>query len=52
MSHHVHPFPSSGDPDDGQVYLRVQEFKYVGCMAMHKVCLLSISLFQILPASQ
>ena len=27
LSHHVFPFPSTGDPDDGQVYLRVQEFR-------------------------
>ncbi|GAX86503.1 hypothetical protein CEUSTIGMA_g13911.t1 [Chlamydomonas eustigma] len=26
ISHHVYPFPPSGDPDDGQLYLRVQEF--------------------------
>lgn len=27
LTHHVFPFPASGDPDDGNIYLRVQSFR-------------------------
>lgn len=27
LTHHVFPFPASGDPDDGNIYLRVQDFR-------------------------